>query len=358
MVANPGADLVDRLLREAQTARLRARNGLRMASGRRPRRTGLSAKEVVWRRGNTELWRYVMPEANAEGPVIVLIHSLVSRSYVLDLQPGNSLVEELIAGGGQVFLLDWGSADARDAANTLETYVDDLMPDALRVVHELTQQRVHLVGYCLGGILTLLYSARHPDAPVDTITTLATPIDFSDLGMVVSMLRDGRLEVDDLLDESGNIPSSVFRQAFRVMQPTAEVNQFVNLLQNLWNDEFVDSYEAMSAWVSDHIPFPGGVAKQATQLLIRQNALYNGTLELGGRKVDLGAITCPVLCVLAERDHIVPLGAATPLLRLVTSAGSHELRLSAGHVALVMGKQAKRVTVPAVFDHIRQHSQL
>lgn len=349
----PDVDLLARIRREAEVARLRARNGIKIVTARQPPRCGLTPHDTVWSSGRAQLWRYRGSAGLGGGPVVVLVHSLISRSYVLDLQPANSLVEELLKAGADVFLLDWGVADEMDAANTLETYVDDLMPRACRYAAELTGRPVHLVGYCFGGILSLAFAARNGGPHLASLTTLAAPIDFDQLGLLVSMLREGRLRIDDLLDETGNIPPQVFRQAFRMMQPTAEVTQYVNLLQHLWDDQYVDGHQAMSRWVADHIPFPGTVAVQADELLIRNNALHRGTLVLGGTLVDPEAISCPVLGVLAERDHIVPIAAAEPLSRLITGARYREVRLPAGHVALVMGRPAKKVMVPAVLDHVR-----
>jgi polyhydroxyalkanoate synthase len=352
MAVDLAADLLRRIRRDTEVARLRARNGIRLAGGRQPARSGTTPKCVIWKRGKAELWRYETPNDRRQRPSVLLVHSLVSRSYVLDLQPGSSLVEELINAGTQPYLLDWGIADELEAGNTLETYVDDLIPPAVDAAVSNSGRPVNLVGYCLGGILAAVYLARHLDAPVASLSTLAAPIDFTELGLVVSMLRDERLSVDDLIDETGNIPPRVFRQAFRVMQPTAEIGQYINLLQNLWNDAFVDGHQAMSRWVADHIPFPGALARQATATLIRDNALCTGRLELGGRPVDLSQIRCPVLCVLAERDHIVPAAAAEPLADLVAPGRATTLRIPAGHVALVMGRHAKAVMVPALIEHV------
>ena len=75
--------------------------------------------------------------ATAAGPIrydqpLVFVHSLVSRSYILDLRPGNSTVEFLLGQGIDVFMLDWGVPDERDADNTFETYVDEYLPRAIR----------------------------------------------------------------------------------------------------------------------------------------------------------------------------------------------------------------------------------
>jgi len=81
-----------------------------------------------------------------------LAASLVNRSYVLDLLPGNSFIEQWRDAGFDVFLLDWGVADDRDAGNTLEDYVDAYLPAALaRACRVSGARHLNLVGYCFGG---------------------------------------------------------------------------------------------------------------------------------------------------------------------------------------------------------------
>jgi polyhydroxyalkanoate synthase len=70
---------------------------------------------------------------------------------------------------------------------------------------------------------------------------------------------------------------------------------------------------------------------------------------------DLSAISVPVLNVMAERDHIVPLAAAEPVARLIGQ--TEELRLAAGHVGLVAGRAAAKVTLPGIAGWIADHSE-
>ena len=86
-------------------------------------RRGATPKEVVWQRDKAELWRYRNGTVRY-GPPVLIVHSLVSRSYILDLRPGSSLIEYLTGRGIDVFLLDWGVPDELDAENDLERYVD------------------------------------------------------------------------------------------------------------------------------------------------------------------------------------------------------------------------------------------
>ena len=134
---NP-TDLVTRLNRDVERSLLRARNGVRYVRGTHRPKVGATPKEVVWRRGKAELWRYRNGTVRY-GPPVVIVHSLVSRSYILDLRPGNSLVEYLTAAGLDVFMLDWGVPDELDADNDLERYVDWYIPRALAAARRETR---------------------------------------------------------------------------------------------------------------------------------------------------------------------------------------------------------------------------
>ena len=57
-MAFPGLSTIDRVRREVERNALRARNGIRMATGIQRTDVGLSPKDVVWSNGRTELWHY------------------------------------------------------------------------------------------------------------------------------------------------------------------------------------------------------------------------------------------------------------------------------------------------------------
>src|SRR5947207_190358 len=77
------------------------------------------------------------------------------------------------------------------------------------VRRESGSDEVTLAGYCLGGVLASLFSARHRDAGVRNLVLMATPMDFDQMGAMVAALKEGRLNAEDLVDETGNVPADV-----------------------------------------------------------------------------------------------------------------------------------------------------
>lgn len=343
--------------REIEHSRRRGRNVIKHAMGINPTQVGLSAKKVVWRRDKVELWRYRNPKILYHPPIIFVM-SLVTRNYILDLRPGNSVVERFRDAGFDVFLLNWGIPDEADSQNTLETYVDGYLPMAVEAVrHETRSRSVGLLGYCLGGVLSLLFAAAHHEVRLSGLAVMATPVDYSKMGLPMSMLTEGRLDAEALFDHTGNVPAEVIRNSFRIRRPTADAVRLVTLWENLGNDDYLAGYQALNQWINDHIPFPGATASQVTRFFVRENCLATGSIPLGQRKVSLRSVRCPVLNVAAETDDVVPIEAAEPIIRLVGSKDVEELRIKAGHVALVSGRIAAEVTIPGMIDWFCRHSQ-
>src|SRR5258705_3593860 len=255
-----------------------------MVAGMTQPGVGQTPKEVVWRAGRSELWRYRSDHIGVSPPLLI-VYSLFNRSCILDLLPGNSVVERLLDAGFDVYLLDWGVPDERDADNRFEDYVDDYLPLAVERVRRVSRtEQVNLLGYCFGGLLSLLYAAHHLDAPLRSLTALTTPADFQQLGPLGDIA--GGLDLDTVLDGDGNLPANIILQGFRSIQPTAEITQYVDLCERLWSDEYVATYQAITGWATGHIALPGGVARQMQQMA-RENTMITDRLVVGGDRVQL-----------------------------------------------------------------------
>jgi polyhydroxyalkanoate synthase len=347
---------IDRVRREIERNAQRARNGIKIVAGTTRPNLKQSPKDVVWRFGRAELWHYRNDNVRFSPPLLI-VPSLVSRSYVLDLTPGNSFIERLVQHGLDVYMLDWGVADERDAGNRLEDYVDHAIPGAIRQIRRRSQAAdVNLLGYCFGGVLTLLHAAHHTSSPIRSLTIVATPVDFSGLPMADAF---GRTEVDfeQLLGDDGNIPPQVMLQSFRSLTPMGDVTNYVNLLDRLWNDDYVAAHQALTGWANDHVPFPGAAGRQTSQMLARDNALVTGRIELGGDRCSLADITVPLLSVIGLRDHLIPPASSEAVMDLVGSTDKRELRQDGGHIGLALGKSAHKTTIPTIIEFLEKRSE-
>jgi polyhydroxyalkanoate synthase len=354
---NP-ADVLARANRDLERSFLRARNGVRYVRGTHRPQLGATPKDVVWQRDKAQLWRYRGGPIRYAQPLLI-VASLVSRSYILDLLPGSSAVEFLRAQGFDVYLLDWGIPDELDADNRLETYVDEYLPRAVdAVVRHSGCDQLTMAGYCLGGVLATLYANGHlDDDRVRNLILMATPVDYAEMGAMVAAMREGRLDPDDLIDETGNVPADVLYSGFFMLAPTTIVAQRATLLENLWNDEFVKGFQAMAQWARDQVPFPGAAFRQLIEEIVRDNALMRGTLWLGGREIPLDRTAANILNAMAEQDTVVPRAAAQPIGELVGRPDRRqELLLPGGHVTFGTGRSAFKHTLPRLAAWIAEHS--
>ena len=84
--------------------------------------------------------------------------------------------------------------------------------------------------------------------------------------------------------------------------------------------------------------------------------LAAGTLDVGGRRVDLSQITAPFLHLAAQHDHIVPAAASAPLIGMIGSTDKEEVVLKGGHVSLVAGGNAIRRLWPRLVQWLATRS--
>jgi polyhydroxyalkanoate synthase len=282
--------------------------------------------------------------------------SLVTKAYVFDLRPGSSFVESLLARGFDVYSLDWGIPDAVESANSFETYCDEYLPRAAAAVLETSgMPELTVYGYCFGGVLSLIFVGGHPEIPVRSLGIMATPIDFSVLGAVPTLLAEGGLDVEDFLDDTGNVPPDVMLNGIRSFAITGDLSSYANLFLNLDDPQYVAAHEALVGWAQDHIPFPGATMRQTVDWFMRDTCLARGEIPLAGHDVDLRDITCPVLNVVGDADHLITLPSNAPIVDVLSDVD--DMHFPMGHVGLIVGRSAQRHSIPGIAGWLEAHSE-
>ncbi len=353
---NPFTNPIEFWAAEGRRQLKRSVNFSRHMAGIRAK-VGQTPRQAVWTSGKATLYRYNSNQVTV-GPPLLIIMSLVSRTYIIDLQPGNSFVEHLLDSGFDVYLLDWGVPDAEDADNDLALYADQLIPGAVAVVNKAAGgQGVNLFGYCFGGVLSLLYAARHPQDPINAFMVMATPVDFQKMPEPLQLAGGSSgIEPESVLDRDGNVPAASVRAGFTMLTPTADLATVADFFERLDDDKFLENYQAVTSWTRSHIPFPGATFIETTNKLQDGNGLVNDDLDINGTPVHLSEIRMPFAAVIAEKDHIVPSEASTPLIDLVGSDDKTQLLLPAGHVGLIIGSKGRKKCMPAMSGWLHEHS--
>ena len=308
---------------------------------------GQTPADVVFRENKWSLLRYRPRAAGlAFATPVLLVPSLINRHYVLDLMPGKSLVEYLVAQGHDVFCIDWGTPGDEDRFLTFDAIVDGYVGRALRQTTQLSSaSRAHVLGYCMGGTLATIHAARHPER-IASFTALAAPVHFADAGMLSGMSRSKTFDLEAMLAACGNVPWQLISSAFQLLRPTLPLSKAVMVVDRAENDEFLDGYLALETWGNDNVAIPGEFYRRYLQELYRDDALVKGTFTLGGQRVNLAKITCPTLVVTFEHDNIVPTACAAPLLALISSRVKQHLNLPGGHVGAVVSKHSAKTLWP------------
>ncbi|MEP7300382.1 MAG: alpha/beta fold hydrolase [Caldimonas sp.] len=353
-----GADLAltERLRLEVERAFQRSLKGIELL-GAPPPTVGQTPKTVLHRRGTLSLYHYHATADEIYRVPILFVMAPTNKAYIVDLAPGQSLIEFLLGRGYDVYLMDWSAPTDEERNLKIEDYALDFIPDCIRRVQQDSGETdVTLVSYCAGGMLSVIYQSLNPGGPVKNLVCLTTPIDFKKMELFQSMSDRRHFDVDKLVDSVGIVPAGMVAAGFDALRPASRIAGQIRLWDNLWNDQFVKGFRMMERWGNETLPLPGGYFRQTTKELLWNNALFEGTLRIGGRLVDLAGIEVPLLHIVAQYDHIVPPACSRPLIERVGSRDKEEVTLPGGHVSIAAGPNAIKRMWPKLDSWLQERS--
>ena len=336
------ASIPERIQQEVQRAIQRSIKGVEYFSSSGPT-LGVTPKDVLSARGTMNLYHYRPLADEVYRVPILIVMATTNRGYILDMVPGQSFIEFLLRRGYDVYMLDWTAPRPEEKSLRMEDYVLDFVPHCVRLVQEDSGETdLSVIGYCFGGVLSLLYGSIFHDGPMKNLICFTTPIDFRKMELFSNFSDRRYFDVDGLVDSVGNVPPEMILSSFEMLRPGSRAVSQVQLWDNIWNDEYVKSYRMFDRWATDTLPLAGEYFRTITKDLMWDNKLFAGTMSVGGHKCDLADIKVPMLHAVAEHDHIVPYESARHLVPMVGSADKEEVILKGGHVSLVAGPNAIR----------------
>ena len=329
------------------------------ATQRRPPRWS-SPNTVVFEAPLARL-RNFSPEGRSRVlPTLVLPPQAGHDSCIVDFSPAQSQMRTILTAGlDRAYALDWVGATASTKDATIDDYID-VMDRAIEHVGG----RVNLIGDCQGGWLATIYAALRPDQ-INTLTIAGAPVDFHAGEPVIhAALRrlapGGNLAFYRGLVAAGGgvLRGEHMLAGFIAIKPDNEVARQMRLLANLDDPVQLERYHEFEDWFKHTQAIPGAFYLWIVEHLFRDNELIAGKLEIGGERVELGRIECPLYLLAGAADHITPPDQVFALADYATTPTEHIVRdtTAGGHLGLFMGHAALRAHWPPLLAGVRARS--
>jgi polyhydroxyalkanoate synthase len=312
--------------------------------------------EVVYEGGKARL-RHYRAVGKPHATPLLIVYALIKRPFILDLQPGLSVVENLTKQGFEVYLIDWIPPTQSDSWRGFDAYVNGDLANAVRAVQAQSgTDQVSLLGYCFGALLSTIHTALHPET-VKNFISLTLPLDMSKQDIPLFNLAK-KMDPDLLTGAFGNCPAWVMKLGFSSMSPVHHaLNKHVGLHRNKDREGYAEMFNRFEQWMNSDVPMAGQIFREVTKDIFQQNLLARGHLEVGGQRVNLKNIRCPVLNVVGEYDDVVHPQASLPLIDVVGSRDKRNVVFATGHIGAVVSSGAHRKLWPQVGAWLKKHDR-
>jgi polyhydroxyalkanoate synthase len=300
----------------------------------------------------------LMPvERNQHALPLVLVPPLGVTTETFDLMPQRSLVRFMAASGFKTYLVDWGKPKKEHAHLGLKDYSYTMMDAALDKIRRHSGcQELSLMGWCMGGLLCLLYQGQVLDPNVRNIITVASPIDLeSGRGVVagVASAAQGLNGAARLVSNYTNLRLNALDPArlalppwattlvFKMTDPVGSVTTYWDLVTRLSDREYVKSYSTTADYLNNMLMYPGGVIKDMAVKVVGENQLARGKVEVGDQVAELDAIRSNLLAFAGETDILVPGEIAEKIVDIVASKDKEFRMAPGGHMGVIIGSRAQ-----------------
>ena len=321
---------------------------------------GTTPHEVVYQDGKMRLLHYLPLTPKQHDVPLLIIYALINKPYILDLQPDRSVIRRLLMEGFDVYLIDWGTPTEGDKYLTLDDYVNWYIDDVVDFIrHKYGLESISILGYCMGGTLSVMYTAIHSEK-VKNFILMAAPLDFeADPGLLKQWSREEYFDPDKLVDTFGNVPGEFLNFGYLLLDPVNNIyTKYIKFIDKVDNEDFISMFFRMEKWINDGIPVAGEAFRQFIRELYQENRLVDGRLKLNGNRVDLNNIDMPLLSLVAKYDNLVPPESSMSFNDLVASKDKEMIVFPTGHIGLSVSSATHAKLWPKLTSWLEKRSDI
>jgi polyhydroxyalkanoate synthase subunit PhaC len=346
--------ILKNLAQQAEEAQQRMGKAAHVLLGELDASIATTPYDVVYEQDRVKLKHYRPVRPKQVQTPLLIIYALINRETMLDLQPGRSVVENLLNQGVDLYMIDWGYPTRKDRFQGIDDHVNVYIDDIVDFIREQTgMPRINIMGICMGGTFSVIFSALHPEKVKNLITTV-TPTRFDiDTGLLNIWMR--HVPVDQVVDTYGNIPGDFLNFGFLLLNPARlMVDKYVGFFENIDKKQFVENFIRMEKWIFDSPDIPGETFREFIKDCYQQNLLIQSRMVVGGQRVDLKRVRMPLLNIYGKFDHLVPPEACDTLTSRVGSADTEDICLNTGHIGIYVSSKCQQEVAPKIVAWLKQ----
>jgi polyhydroxyalkanoate synthase len=319
--------------------------------------SNMTEREIVYQEDKLTLYHYKKRARYPSKVPTLIIYALINTPAMMDLQQDKSFIKNMLDGGADLYLIEWGYPTLDDHYLTLEDYIEGYINNCVDFIRaETGLDKINLLGVCQGGTFSAIYSALHPDK-VNSLVTMVTPIDYApNDGLLWKWSKF--LNADSMVDAYKVIPGDFMNTGFLTLRPLSlMVNKYLDLINDLDDEDSMNNFLRMERWIFDSPGQAGEAFRQVINDLFKGNKLVKGELMIGDKKVDLKNVVMPVLNVYAERDNQVPNSSSAPLEKYVGSKDVTSHCFPTGHIGMFVSSRSQKEVAPMISKWLKERSK-
>ena len=268
----------------------------------------VSPGKVIFQNDLIQLIQYAPTTATVRQRPLLIVPPWINKFYILDLTPEKSFIKWSVAQGLTVFVVSWVNPDGHLAEKSFEDYMRQGPLAALDVIEKVTGERkVDTIGYCVGGTLlatTLAYMAASRDDRIASATFFAAQVDFTHAGDLQVFVDEEQISAREReMSQRGYLEGKKMANAFNLLRSNDLIWPYV--INNYMRGKEPAPFDLLY-WNSDATRMPAANHSFYLRNCYLDNRLSKGEMVIGGKRLDLKAVTIPVYNLATREDHIAP----------------------------------------------------
>lgn len=276
--------------------------------------------DVVFRNEVIELVTYRPTTDKVYRRPLFIVPPQINKYYSVDMSPGKSMIEFLLANGIQPFCISWRNPTAEHRDWGMETYIEAL-DEACDAALEISgADSVNIMGSCSGGITLSTYAgwlaANGKSDKINQVILAVCVLDTmaSTDNDMAALVTPETVKAAKLASQSrGVLDGQDMAKMFAWMRPN-------DLIWNYWVNNYLlgnapPAFDVLY-WNADTTRLPAGLHGDFLDMIFTNPFLADGPSKIGDVEIDMTKVNHPTYVIAGTTDHITPWKAVYETARL------------------------------------------